>query len=83
MEPVAIDIHNKSDREAVAMALFRAGYTVRERRRKEGTKTMISDREREDGIFTIQARRCKRCGGLLTSKKGIQYGYGPDRKSVV
>ena len=39
MEPVAIDIHNKADREAVAMALFRAGYTVRERRRKEGTKT--------------------------------------------
>ena len=41
MEPVAIDIHNKSDREAVAMALFRAGYTVRERRRKEGTKTIV------------------------------------------
>lgn len=37
----------------------------------------MSDRDREDGIFTIHARRCKRCGGLLTSKKGIQYGYGP------
>lgn len=41
MEPVAIDIHNKADREAVAMALFRAGYTVLERRRKEGTKTIV------------------------------------------
>lgn len=41
MEPMAINIHNKADREAVAMALFRAGYTVRERRRKEGTKTIV------------------------------------------
>lgn len=33
---------NKDDRETVALALYRAGYTVRERRRKEGNnKTVI------------------------------------------
>ena len=31
--------------------------------------------ERE--VFQIAARRCKRCGGLLTSKQGIRDGYGP------
>lgn len=31
----------------------------------------------EGDIFTIQARRCKRCGGLLTSAQGIRDGYGP------
>lgn len=41
MEPIAIDLQNKADREAVAMALFRAGYTVRERKRKDGTKTVV------------------------------------------
>lgn len=29
-----------------------------------------------EDIFTIQARRCKRCGGLLTSAKAIRDGYG-------
>ena len=28
-------------------------------------------------IFSISARRCKRCGGLLTSDKAIRDGYGP------
>lgn len=28
-------------------------------------------------IFTIPARRCLRCGGILTSEKGIRDGYGP------
>lgn len=27
-------------------------------------------------IFTIKARRCKRCGGLLTSKQAVEDGYG-------
>lgn len=27
-------------------------------------------------IFTIKARRCKRCGGLLTSKKAVKDRYG-------
>jgi hypothetical protein len=29
-----------------------------------------------DELFTITARRCKRCGGLLTSYQGIRDGYG-------
>lgn len=27
-------------------------------------------------IFTIKARRCKRCGGLLTSEQAVRDGYG-------
>lgn len=27
-------------------------------------------------IFTVVARRCKRCGGLLTSKDAVKNGYG-------
>lgn len=30
----------------------------------------------EDGIFTINARRCKRCGGILTNKQAVEEGYG-------
>ena len=30
-----------------------------------------------DDVFTIYARRCKRCGGILTSDKAIKDGYGP------
>ncbi len=26
----------------------------------------------KDDLFTITARRCKRCGGLLTSAQGIR-----------
>lgn len=31
----------------------------------------------EHEIFTIPARRCKRCGGLLTSAQALHDGYGP------
>ena len=31
----------------------------------------------KDTVFTIPARRCKRCGGLLTSAQGLRDGYGP------
>lgn len=41
MEPIVVELQNKADREAVALALFRAGYTVRERKRKEGNKTVV------------------------------------------
>jgi len=34
---------------------------------------MTDDR---DEVFTIQVRRCKRCGGLLTSAQSIKDGYG-------
>lgn len=31
----------------------------------------------ENDVFTIPARRCRRCGGLLTSTQGLRVGYGP------
>ena len=42
--------------------------------RVEGGENMSE--QKNDG-FTIPARRCKRCGGLLTSKQGLRDGYGP------
>lgn len=30
----------------------------------------------DDDIFMVKARRCKRCGGLLTSAKAVADGYG-------
>lgn len=35
----------------------------------------VSSRD-EHEIFTIPARRCKRCGGLLTSAQALRDGYG-------
>lgn len=32
--------------------------------------------ERDDDIFMVRARRCKRCGGLLTSRQAVADGYG-------
>ena len=38
---------------------------------------MGGHRERDtDSVFQIPARRCKRCGGLLTSAQAIRDGYG-------
>lgn len=34
------------------------------------------DRGGDDEIFMVKARRCKRCGGLLTSKQAVADGYG-------
>lgn len=32
--------------------------------------------EKRDGdIFMVRARRCKRCGGLLTSRQAVEDGY--------
>lgn len=28
-------------------------------------------------IFSIPARRCKRCRGILTSQQSLESGYGP------
>jgi len=41
MEWIPLDITIPADREAVALALYRAGYTIRQRRRKDGNKTVI------------------------------------------
>lgn len=40
-EPFTLVLQNKEDREAVALALYRAGYTVRERKQKDGSKTVV------------------------------------------
>lgn len=32
--------------------------------------------EEMNEVFQIPARRCKRCGGLLTSDRAIRDGYG-------
>ena len=34
------------------------------------------DQGEDDEVFTVLARRCKRCGGLLTSKQAVADGYG-------
>lgn len=36
-----LNLSTTADRETVALALFRAGYTVRTRKRKEGNKTVV------------------------------------------
>ncbi len=36
-----LDIAAPAERDAVAQILFRNGYTVRQRRRKDGNKTVI------------------------------------------
>lgn len=30
----------------------------------------------DDEIFLVKARKCKRCGGLLTSRQAVEDGYG-------
>ena len=39
--PVLLNLQNKQDRESVAMSLYRAGYTVREVKKKENGKTVV------------------------------------------
>lgn len=34
------------------------------------------NKQQDSEVFTIPARRCKRCGGLLTSEQAIKDGYG-------
>lgn len=41
MDWIPLDINTPAERDAVCLALFRAGYTVRQRRRKDGNKTVI------------------------------------------
>lgn len=33
--------------------------------------------EKSNEVFKIAARRCRRCGGILTSAQGLRDGYGP------
>lgn len=32
--------------------------------------------DRNDDLFSITVRRCKRCGGILISRQAIEDGYG-------
>lgn len=41
MDWIPLNIAIPADCEVVALALYRAGYTVRKRKRKEGNKTVI------------------------------------------
>lgn len=41
MEWIAIEHLTPSERAAVCLALFHAGYTVRQRKRKDGSETVI------------------------------------------
>lgn len=41
MDWMPLDVNTPSERDAVSLALFHAGYTVRQRRRKDGNKTVI------------------------------------------
>ena len=47
-EWISLNLKNTADREAVALALFRAGYVVRTRSRKEGNKTVVCLEFRRD-----------------------------------
>lgn len=37
---------------------------------------MTSESNLNGEIFTIRVRKCKRCGGILTSSQAIADGYG-------
>lgn len=41
MDWTPLEITAPADREALAQILFRYGYTVRQRRRREGNKTVV------------------------------------------
>lgn len=36
----------------------------------------MNNNKLSDEVFTIKARKCLRCGRLLTSKEAIENGYG-------
>ncbi len=38
--------------------------------------TPQTDRHDDGDVFMVRARRCKRCGGLLTSAQAVADGYG-------
>lgn len=51
MDWTPLEITAPADREAMAQTLFRYGYTVRQRRRKDGNKTVIYiEYRRENGV---------------------------------
>ena len=53
MEWMPLDITNAADREAVALALYRAGYTVRQRKRKDGNKNVVYIEYRREQVCSV------------------------------
>lgn len=49
MEYLILDINTPAERDAVCLALYHAEYTVRQRRRKDGNKTVIYIEYRREG----------------------------------
>lgn len=41
MDWLSLDILTPAERDAVVLALYHAGYTVRQRRRKDGNKNIV------------------------------------------
>lgn len=48
MDWIPPDINTPAERDAVCLSLFHAGYTVRQRRRKDGNKAVIYIEYRRD-----------------------------------
>lgn len=46
---ITLQLKTQADRETVAMALYRAGYAVREKKTKEGNRTVICLEYRKEG----------------------------------
>lgn len=49
MDWIPLDIVTPAERDAVCLALFRAGYEVRQTKRKDSNKTLIDAEYRERG----------------------------------
>lgn len=41
MDWLTLDINTPAERDAVILALYHANYTVRQRKRKDGNKTVV------------------------------------------
>ncbi len=48
MDWITLDIATPAERDSVCLALYHAGYTVRQSRRKDGNKTVIYIEYRRD-----------------------------------
>lgn len=48
MDWIQLYINTPAERDAVILALYHAGYTVRQRKRKDGNKTVVYIEYRKD-----------------------------------
>ena len=71
MDWIRLDVNTPAERDAVCLALFHAGYAVRQRRRKDGNKTVIYIEYRMDKL-----KPCPFCGGEADLWENYgRYGY--------